>query len=105
MSASPGLSVFFPFPCSNPTNVDGDYCLGSYGGPVLPYTALGGYLQEGEVLALEPEYTESTALIITILISNHVDKDKLGPALAWEKRYTTASCYSCDLRCASLVSS
>lgn len=72
---------------SNPTNVDVDYCLGSYGGPVLPYTALGGYLKEGEVLALEPQYTESTALIITILISNYLDKDELGPALAWEKRF------------------
>ncbi|KAG0727530.1 NPC intracellular cholesterol transporter 1 [Chionoecetes opilio] len=71
---------------SNPTNVD-QVCLGSYGGPVLPYTALGGYLKEGEVLTLEPRYTESTALIITILISNHLEKDLLGPAMAWEKRF------------------
>ncbi|XP_063873774.1 NPC intracellular cholesterol transporter 1-like isoform X1 [Scylla paramamosain] len=72
---------------SNPTNIADPYCLGSYGGPVLPYTALGGYLKEGEVLSLEPRYTESTALIITILISNHLEKDLLGPAMAWEKRF------------------
>lgn len=72
---------------SNPTNVIDQYCLGTYGGPVLPYTALGGYLKEGEVLTLEPQYTESTALIITILISNYLEKDLLQPALAWEKRF------------------
>lgn len=77
----------FIFPLSNPTNVVDPYCLGSYGGPVLPNTALGGYLKEGDVLTQHPRYTESTALIITISISNHLEKDRIQPAMAWEKRY------------------
>ncbi|XP_071542748.1 NPC intracellular cholesterol transporter 1-like [Panulirus ornatus] len=71
---------------SNPTSV-APYCLGTYGGVVFPYTALGGYLKEGDVISDSPHYTESTALIITIIITNHHDKEQLGPALAWEKKF------------------
>ena len=60
-------------------------CLGSYGGPVLPYTALGGFLKEGQTLSQGPPYYQSTASIITIVIQNHFHKEHLGPALAWEK--------------------
>ncbi|XP_018008348.1 NPC intracellular cholesterol transporter 1 [Hyalella azteca] len=72
---------------SNPTNVDNIYCLGSYGGPVLPYTALGGFLEEGDSgsLSENPDYFNSTALIIIITLQNYVDKSQLGPALAWEQ--------------------
>lgn len=61
------------------------YCMGTYGGPVFPYTALGGFLDEGEVISKSPRYTESTALVITILNTNYLDKSKLGPVMAWEK--------------------
>ncbi|KAF2364310.1 Niemann-Pick C type protein, partial [Trinorchestia longiramus] len=72
---------------SNPTNVDGIDCLGSYGGPVLPYTALGGFLDDDDSGSLSdnPDYFNSTALIIIITLQNYVDQSLLGPALAWEK--------------------
>ena len=61
------------------------YCLGSYGGPVLPYTALGGFLEEGESLSDDPNYYNSTALIITFTLQNYVNKTETEPAEAWEK--------------------
>ncbi|KAK8738118.1 hypothetical protein OTU49_004053 [Cherax quadricarinatus] len=72
---------------NNPSSVTGTYCMGSYGGPVFPYTALGGFLKAGEVISENPMYTESTALVITILINNYLDTEKLAPALAWEKKF------------------
>lgn len=77
----------FPRLCSNPSSiVKTSYCLGSYGGPVFPYTALGGFLKQGDAISESPRYTEATALVITILNSNYLEEDKLKPALAWEKR-------------------
>ena len=64
-------------------------CLGSFGGPVFPYVALGGFLPPGETILDEPtpdEYLNSTVIIITILIQNYVDAYKLEPAFAWEKK-------------------
>ncbi|KAK3857102.1 hypothetical protein Pcinc_036625 [Petrolisthes cinctipes] len=72
---------------SNPTNVADPYCMGTYGGPVFPYTALGGFLKEGEIISKSPSYTESTALVITILNANHLNKSELGPVMAWEKAF------------------
>ncbi|CAL4059784.1 unnamed protein product, partial [Meganyctiphanes norvegica] len=74
---------------SNPTIISPikDYCLGTYGGPVLPYTALGGFLPEGESLAVNPRYEESTALVIVIPLANYADPENLKPALAWEKEF------------------
>lgn len=73
---------------SNPVNVVDPYCLGSYGGPVLPYTALGGFLESAEQsLSDNPNYYNSTALIITMTLENYVDKDMLKPALAWEEKF------------------
>ena len=64
-----------------------EYCLGTYGGPVIPYTALGGYLEDDAIsLSDNPNYYNSTALVITITLVNYLDKDELEPALAWEKR-------------------
>ncbi|XP_069161595.1 LOW QUALITY PROTEIN: NPC intracellular cholesterol transporter 1-like [Procambarus clarkii] len=73
---------------NNPSSiVKTSYCLGSYGGPVFPYTALGGFLKQGDAISESPRYTEATALVITILNSNYLEEDKLKPALAWEKRF------------------
>ncbi|XP_042237076.1 NPC intracellular cholesterol transporter 1-like [Homarus americanus] len=71
----------------NPSAVTPTYCLGTYGGPVFPYTSLGGFLNDGDQISSNPRYTESTALVITILINNYPDKEQLGPALAWEKKF------------------
>ncbi|ROT85637.1 putative Niemann-Pick C1 protein isoform X4 [Penaeus vannamei] len=72
---------------SNPVQLSPDLCLGSYGGPIFPYTALGGFLKEDDLISDSPSYWESTALVITILLANQNDKSLLGPALAWEERF------------------
>lgn len=53
-----------------------------FGGPILPGIAVGGFPkpQPGE----SPDYKLATGLIITFLINNHLDKDKLGAAFEWE---------------------
>uniref|UniRef100_A0A673IVJ0 Niemann-Pick C1 protein-like n=1 Tax=Sinocyclocheilus rhinocerous TaxID=307959 RepID=A0A673IVJ0_9TELE len=53
-------------------------CMGTFGGPVFPWLALGGY--EGTA------YNNATALVITFPVNNYLnDTDKIGKALAWEK--------------------
>ncbi|TRY88827.1 hypothetical protein DNTS_033075, partial [Danionella cerebrum] len=75
----------FLYCVSSPTALDDtspshDACMGTYGGPVFPWLALGGY--EGTV------YNNATALVITFPVNNYLnDTDKLGKALAWEKEF------------------
>lgn len=77
----------------NPTSVSkASYCMGSYGGPVLPYTAVGGYLKDDDVISESPHYWEGTALIITVLLKNYVKEvgvvnEDLERAMAWEKAF------------------
>lgn len=54
-------------------------CLGDYGGPIFPYVALGG-VQDGV-------YENATALIITIMLNNHVSAEDNKDAIAWEKKF------------------
>ncbi|KAM9439657.1 NPC intracellular cholesterol transporter 1 [Clarias gariepinus] len=59
-----------------------DPCMGTFGGPVFPWLALGGY--EGTA------YTNATALVITFPVNNYLnDTEKLGRARAWEKEFIT----------------
>ncbi|XP_041982247.1 NPC intracellular cholesterol transporter 1 isoform X2 [Aricia agestis] len=62
-------------------------CLAPWGGPVLPGVALGGFLAPGEPLASTSRFHEANALILTFIVNNHYDKDKLKPALEWEEEY------------------
>ncbi|KAL9927064.1 Niemann-Pick type C-1a isoform 3-T3 [Glossina fuscipes fuscipes] len=62
-------------------------CLAPYGGPVDPAIALGGFLKSREQLSGDTNYEKANALILTFLVRNHHDKEKLGPALEWEQRY------------------
>ncbi|XP_073961835.1 NPC intracellular cholesterol transporter 1-like isoform X2 [Choristoneura fumiferana] len=57
-----------------------ELCRAKYGGPVLPAVALGGF-------PAPDQYFNASALILTILVNNKHDKDKLGPALEWEKEF------------------
>uniref|UniRef100_A0A673K9J8 Niemann-Pick C1 protein-like n=1 Tax=Sinocyclocheilus rhinocerous TaxID=307959 RepID=A0A673K9J8_9TELE len=72
----------FLYCVSSPTALDDtskshDPCMGTFGGPVFPWLALGGY--EGTA------YNNATALVITFPVHNYLnDTDKLGKALAWE---------------------
>lgn len=62
-------------------------CLGSYGGPVDPAIATGGFLEPGQTLADDPKYYKAKALILTFLVNNYHNKTKVGPAMAWEKTF------------------
>ncbi|XP_037783576.1 NPC intracellular cholesterol transporter 1-like [Penaeus monodon] len=64
-------------------------CLGSFGGPVAPYTSLGGFLKEGEVSLQEATYTEATALIVTLFLEAASNESALGAVLEWEKTFLT----------------
>ena len=62
-------------------------CLAEYGGPAFPYVVLGGFRNgENETVSDETLYMNATALIMTFLINNKMNKDELGPALDWEAR-------------------
>ncbi|XP_020791717.1 NPC intracellular cholesterol transporter 1 [Boleophthalmus pectinirostris] len=57
-----------------------DPCLGTFGGPVFPWLALGGY--DGT------NYNNATALVITFPLNNYKDDDvHKGKAMAWEKEF------------------
>ncbi|XP_068212553.1 NPC intracellular cholesterol transporter 1-like [Palaemon carinicauda] len=64
-------------------------CLGEYGGPVFPYTALGGFLNETQVLGKNPAYKNATALVITLVVNNYYNKSMVEKAMAWEKELIT----------------
>eukprot|EP00064_Thunnus_orientalis_P007459 superscaffoldBa00000832_g7480 len=64
----------------NDTTLLHDPCLGTYGGPVFPWLALGGYD--------ETNYNNATALVITFPLNNYLnDSVRMGKALAWEKEF------------------
>ncbi|KAF7992770.1 hypothetical protein HCN44_005114 [Aphidius gifuensis] len=68
---------------NNPYNPS---CLGSYGGPIEPAIAVGGFLNSGETLK-NPPYENATAIVLTFLINNYQNKTKLEPALEWEEKF------------------
>nr|XP_057922980.1 NPC intracellular cholesterol transporter 1 [Doryrhamphus excisus] len=64
----------------NDTTLLHDPCLGTFGGPVFPWLALGGYDSTN--------YNNATALVITFPINNYLnDTARRGKALAWEKEF------------------
>ena len=74
----------------NPTEMqdqDFDYqpCMSKWGGPTFPYTAVGGFLAEGQSLSGNVHYLNATALLVTFLVNNEYDASRLGPAMAWEQ--------------------
>ncbi|XP_037082633.1 NPC intracellular cholesterol transporter 1-like [Pollicipes pollicipes] len=76
----------------NPTDLgDQDFnsqpCMSKWGGPSFPYTAVGGFLDEGQTLGEDVNYLNATALLITFLVHNEYDASQLGPALAWEQAF------------------
>lgn len=64
----------------NDTTLLHDPCLGTFGGPVFPWLALGGYDEEN--------YNNATALVITFPLNNYLDDPvRQGKALAWEQEF------------------
>lgn len=62
-------------------------CLAPYGGPIDPAIALGGFPDvndPGRSLYVDAAYQKATAVIITFIVKNHHDPNKLKPALEWE---------------------
>ncbi|XP_052121978.1 NPC intracellular cholesterol transporter 1 homolog 1b-like [Frankliniella occidentalis] len=70
----------------NPYNPE---CFAVYGGPVDPAIALGGFLGPGDTLTGPEQYREATAVILTLLVHNHVDRRALQPALEWEAKFVS----------------
>uniref|UniRef100_A0A182QGM2 SSD domain-containing protein n=1 Tax=Anopheles farauti TaxID=69004 RepID=A0A182QGM2_9DIPT len=60
-------------------------CFGTYGGPVEPGVAVGGFPTPEP--GTSPDFRLATAIILTFLVENKADKDELGPALEWEQRF------------------
>eukprot|EP00794_Sanderia_malayensis_P012125 gene12125-13377_t len=69
---------------ASPTSInDGNFlympCMGQFGGPVNPDTALGGF---------EPgKYRSAKSIILTFVVKNHDDEAKNKDAEAWEKAF------------------
>ncbi|KAI5753711.1 hypothetical protein M8J77_002664 [Diaphorina citri] len=65
-------------------------CLAPYGGPIDPAIALGGFPDvndPGRSLYVDAAYQKATAVIITFIVKNHHDPNKLKPALEWESLF------------------
>lgn len=56
-------------------------CLGEYGGPVFPYVALGGIVDDN--------YANASALIITLMVQNYLNDEDNENATEWEKKYVS----------------
>ncbi|XP_035915743.1 NPC intracellular cholesterol transporter 1-like isoform X1 [Anopheles stephensi] len=61
-------------------------CLAPYGGPIDPAIALGG-IPQPKTPDEKASYAEANAVILTFLVRNYHDKNKLQSALAWETEY------------------
>ncbi|XP_071955334.1 NPC intracellular cholesterol transporter 1-like [Antedon mediterranea] len=57
-------------------------CMGTFGGPIFPWLAVGGYDAAN--------YNNATALVITMTVNNYKNEDpRLEKAKVWEKGYLT----------------
>jgi len=61
-------------------------CLGKYGGPIDPDVVLGGFLKDGKMVQ-EPPYKDANTAVITYVVNNYYDKEKLKPAMEWEQAF------------------
>ena len=71
-------------------------CMPKWGGVVNPYYVLGGFIPEGETFPKSPQYQDSEAIILQIIIDNYdlksTDPDdiqSLKRAMAWEKEFVS----------------
>ena len=59
-------------------------CLSRFGGPSDPNVVVGGFSDYSDA-GSGPQYSNATALIVTFVVNNHLDKEKNAKAEAWEK--------------------
>ncbi|XP_065576909.1 NPC intracellular cholesterol transporter 1-like [Artemia franciscana] len=63
-------------------------CMAPFGGPVFPYVALGGYLEDGEISSDNENYMAATALVLTFPCINKPTNATYKEAVyTWEKKY------------------
>ena len=69
-------------------------CVPKWGGVVNPYYVLGGFIPDGEAFPQNPQYQDSEAIVMQIIIDNYdtksedkADKDALRRAMAWELEF------------------
>lgn len=62
-------------------------CLAPYGGPIDPAIALGGFVIDGQTTSEVTDYQRANVVILTFLVNNYHNKDKLEPAKQWEARF------------------
>ncbi|XP_059489962.1 NPC intracellular cholesterol transporter 1 homolog 1b-like [Neocloeon triangulifer] len=62
-------------------------CFAPYNGPILPSVGLGGYLRPGELSGDANDMIKAKALVLTILVDNYIEGDKVAPAFEWEKNF------------------
>ncbi|XP_031634860.1 NPC intracellular cholesterol transporter 1 isoform X2 [Contarinia nasturtii] len=62
-------------------------CLAQYGGPIDAAVALGGFLEDGEALSESTNYNKADVVILTFLVNNYHNKERLLPAKKWEALY------------------
>lgn len=62
-------------------------CLATYGGPIDPAIALGGFGASVAQLSDPISYAKASAVILTFLVNNYHNKTRLEPAKQWEKTY------------------
>lgn len=60
-------------------------CLAEYGGPVDPAIAFGGFGDSEQGISSKISYTSSKSLVLTLVLNNHLEKERLEPVLKWEK--------------------
>lgn len=58
-----------------------------YKGPIFPALAVGGFLKENEYHYDSSDYIKANGLILSFLMNNHLDEEKLKPVIKWEERY------------------
>ncbi|KAI4483549.1 hypothetical protein M0804_007809 [Polistes exclamans] len=68
----------------NPFNPD---CMAPYKGPIFPALAVGGFLKENEFNYDSSDYIKANGLILSFLMNNHLDEEKLEPVIKWEQRF------------------
>lgn len=62
-------------------------CLAEYGGPVDPAIAFGGFGDSEQGISSKISYTSSKSLVLTLVLNNHLEKERLEPVLKWEKMF------------------
>ncbi|XP_065341040.1 NPC intracellular cholesterol transporter 1 homolog 1b-like [Cloeon dipterum] len=62
-------------------------CFAPYNGPVLPSVGLGGYLPPGELSGDASDMIKAQAIVLTILVDNYLEPEKVAPAYEWEKNF------------------